>query len=506
MHGETPKATRPHLSKTRVVAGWKCPGYLWWKVHRPDADELQPSVADEDRMDQGTAFGELATDEFPGGILIDLPYDQMHEKVEMTREALATGAPAIFEASFWEDEVFVAVDILEQHGDAFHLIEVKATTRVKEEHIPDAAVQLHVLRRAGLPVDRVSLMHLNPEYRHPGPESLFTLSNITADVKAFLPEVPGLIQSCHDVLGSEDPGPEIGVPCTRFRPHCPLDGICWPQEPDHIRRLAGVGIKTALRYMDDGVHTFGDLPPGARLGEKAQRQLESWRTGEVKVEPTLMNDLEPFRGRVGFLDFETVMRAVPVWDGLAPWGMVPVQFSYHERQSDGSYAHQEWLAEGSGDPRRKCAEELLKATKNAERVGTYTGYEERCINVLKDAVPDLAPQLDDLISRLVDLKKVLEKNVAHPDFQGSYSIKDVLTPLVPTLSYEGMEVADGMTASVRLFRMMMEGDAMPSDEYQAERRALLDYCELDTQAMVELYEAMEGLVGGGGFRRSIRHP
>jgi len=47
------------------------------------------------------------------------------------------------------------------------VIEVKASNSRKPEHLPDAAVQLHVLRRAGLQVERAEVMHLNPECRFP---------------------------------------------------------------------------------------------------------------------------------------------------------------------------------------------------------------------------------------------------------------------------------------------------------------------------------------------------
>jgi predicted RecB family nuclease len=484
---------RPHLSKSRIVAGWKSPRYLWWKVNRPEAPEMQPSVADLDWMEQGGQVGVLATTRFPGGVLIDLPYDQMAGKVEATRQALDAGAPAIFEASFWEDEVFVAVDVLERQDDTFRLIEVKATTRVKDAHIPDAAIQLYVLRKAGLDVREVVLMHLNPEYRHAGPEDLFTLSDIMAEAEAFLPEIPALIEACHDVLAGPDPGPCRGDQCGRGDWTCPLDALCWPQDPDHIRRLAGVGTKTALRYMARGVHTFDDLPPDARLSDKARRQLEVWRSGEMRVESTLAEDLEPFRCRLGFLDFETISRAVPPWDGLSPYGIVPIQFSYHERQPDSSYTHADWLAEGAGDPRPEIARALVEAARHADRVVTYTNYEKRCIGALRSAVPELDAELSDLESRLLDLKKVVERNLAHPDFMGSYSIKDVLTPLVPDLSYQGLEVADGMTASVELARMMLEADSMTDEDRLAKRAALLEYCKLDTWAMVRLLERLEEL-------------
>ena len=101
--------------------------------------------------------------------------------------------------------------------------------------------------------------------------------------------------------------------------------------------------------------------------------------------------------------------------------------------------------------------------------------------------------MDDLISRLVDLKKVVEKNLAHPDFHGSYSIKDVLTPMVPDLTYDGLAVADGMTASVKLAQLMLEGDSFTPAQREAERRDLLEYCKLDTEAMVRLLEKLEEL-------------
>ena len=83
---------------------------------------------------------------FPGGVLIDLPHGAVEERVGQTREAIAGDAPAVFEASFPKSTTFVAVDILDRHPGGFHLIEVKSSTSQKPEHIPDVAVQLHVLR------------------------------------------------------------------------------------------------------------------------------------------------------------------------------------------------------------------------------------------------------------------------------------------------------------------------------------------------------------------------
>ena len=482
------------LAKSRFVAGWQCPRLLWWRVHRADDPAMQPDVAARDRMEQGNEVGYLATQRYPGGVLIDLPYDQMEAKVQATRAAMADGAPAIFEASFMEDGVFVAVDVLERIPGGWRLIEVKSSSARKEEHLPDVAIQLHVLRRAGLDVREALLMHLNKEYRQGGAEDLFVLEDLLPEAEAMQADIPGFIDHFKAILEGPDPGPCVGDQCSAMK-DCPLDAACWPQDEDHIRRLYGVGTATALSFMARGVHRFGDLGPDDTVREPARRQLEAWARRELLVEPGLDDALEPFRGRVGFLDFETVQRALPPWPGVAPWQQIPVQFSYHERQEDGTWRHEEWLAEGWDDPRPRIARALVDATRGAERVAMYTSFERTRIRELARAVPELAGELTALDERLIDLKKVIEKHVAHPDFLGSYSIKDVLTPLVPDLGYDGLEIADGMTASVELARLLRDGATMDPEAYQAKRAALLKYCELDTWAMVRLMERLEELAG-----------
>lgn len=69
--------------------------------------------------------------------------------------------------------MFVAVDVLERNGDGFTLIEVKSSSSQKDEHIPDAAIQTHVLRQCGITVQRAEIMHLNKEFRFPDEGDLF---------------------------------------------------------------------------------------------------------------------------------------------------------------------------------------------------------------------------------------------------------------------------------------------------------------------------------------------
>jgi len=83
---------------------------------------------------------------------------------------------------------------------------------------------------------------------------------------------------------------------------------------------------------------------------------------------------------------------------------------------------------------------------------------------------------------------VIEDHVYHPSFFGSFSIKKVLPVLVPDLSYEGLEVADGDTAITR-FARMARGE-ITADAMEVTRRQLLEYCRMDTLAMVRLHETL----------------
>ena len=167
------------LSKSRFLAGLQCHKQLWWRVHEPDAPELVPNPALRNVLNQGTEVGRVARERVPGGLLIDLPFYEWDNRVAETREALKREPPAIYEATFLADETYAAVDILERGPRGYGVVEVKAANSLKPEHVPDVALQVHVLRRSGLPVERAEVMHLNPDCRHPDLGALFVREDVS---------------------------------------------------------------------------------------------------------------------------------------------------------------------------------------------------------------------------------------------------------------------------------------------------------------------------------------
>src|SRR2546423_11497609 len=194
------------LSKSRYLSGLQCHKQLWWRVHEPDAPELSPTLGQQNLFAQGRDVGERAREHVPGGELIDLPFYQYENKVKATREALQRDLPAIYEAWFFADETYVGVDILERTSRGYTAIEVKASNSRKPEHLPDAAVQVHVLRSSGLQVERAELMHLNRECRFPDLSNLFIREDVTALGEAALIGGPDEVAARR--RGREGPPPD----------------------------------------------------------------------------------------------------------------------------------------------------------------------------------------------------------------------------------------------------------------------------------------------------------
>jgi hypothetical protein len=497
----------PRLSKSKFIAGIQCHKQLWWRVHDPDAPELTPDAGLRHRFDQGLHVGRTARQYIGDGSgeLIDLPVYHLESRVAATTEALRRGArrppQPLFEAGFVADSTYAQIDVLEPirettAGPAFSVIEVKAANRVKQEHIFDVAVQVHVARKTGLRIERAEVMHLNAQCRFPDLGNLFVREDVTSVVEGVLFEIPVLLSEQLQML--EGPLPEVLIGDHCRKPYdCPFVERCWKLPRHHVSTLYRIQHKQVKDYEAQGFETIHDLPTDIELGIIHQRQVKAVQSGKMVVEPTLAKALESFTSPLAYLDFETVSMAIPVWNGCRPWEMVPAQFSCHIESTRGRLTHHSWIAEGPEDPRPAIAEQLVEACQGARKVVAYfANFERDCIRRLALAVPHLAAELTAIEEKLVDLLPLVRNHIYHPDFDGSFSIKRVLPALVPGLSYNDLAIGDGELASVELLRLMFAGERMAEAERSALRGSLQLYCERDTWAMVKLWERIRGLVGG----------
>ena len=483
----------PTLSKSKFVNGLQCLKMLWWRVKEPKAPELAVDPVTQQVFDNGTLVGQVARERFAGGVLLDYAPWQYRERCDATRAAMAADRSALFEASFSANGVFVAVDILERDGDSHRLIEVKSTTKQKSEHIPDVAIQLHVLRAAGVGVSKVEVMHLNRDCHFPDLSNLFTRVDVTDQATALQDGIPDQVEQMQQALAGALPTVDIGDHC--HSPYeCPFKSRCWPEQPkDHVSTLYRIGAR-AQELLAEGFETIHTIPDDYPLGTVAARQLRSVKTGKLIVEPGLREALVAIEQPTAFLDFETIGPPIPVWDGCAPYDAIAVLMSCHVLDAAGNLQHHEYLAEDAEDPRAQVAEAVVRACEGSRTILAYNAsFERGCIERMAEAVPTHRAALTAISERIVDLLPIIRNHVYHPDFGGSFSIKKVLPALVPSMTYSELEIGEGATAQAMLERLLLREASLTPAERETLRRQLLVYCKQDTLAMVRLLEVLRGM-------------
>jgi hypothetical protein len=482
--------SRPYrLTKSRYIKGLICRKALWLQEHDPA--RAGPCTAARERvLDQGIEVGRLAAERFPGGVLVPAGPQEPERALAETRQALACGAPAVFEAAFLHHQTLVRVDVLRlTAGGVWDLIEVKSTTRVKEEHLPDVAVQRFVAEGSGLRLGGVFLMHLNPECTFPDLSDLFVLEDLGAQVAGTLAGVGGELEGFLRLLGERaEPRVPVGPQCTS--PYeCQFRAYCWRRVPEvSVFDVPLLKAEAKAELAARGILDIARIPADFPLPPTSRRFVDLYLGGRARVDwPAIRRELEGLEFPLHFLDFETDNPAVPRFAGLHPFSRLPFQFSCHRLASGGELRHFEHLHAGPGDPRPPLARALGEALGPAGTLVAYNASFEK--SVLQELAAFLEPgrlaaALEAASGRLWDLLAIFREHYQDPAFGGSNSLKSVLPALLPAFSYEGLEVANGEEAQAAWERLigLPEG---PEKSRLAE--ALRAYCRQDSLAMVEIY-------------------
>jgi hypothetical protein len=487
------------LSKSRFQKGLQCERALWLSVHEPDsADPVTESK--QWIFDQGTEVGRLAHGLFPGGVEVTEDHRHQAEAIATTTRLVAEGVSVLYEPAFFFDGVLVRVDAMVKRGDAWDLYEVKSSGSLKPEHVTDAAVQTYVVEGCGLPVRSSNLVHLDTTYVYQGGDydlsQLFAAEDVTDDVRTFIPQVPDVLAGFRAMLDGPEPAVRVGAQC-RAPYTCDFTGRCHAFLPSEhpVTDLPRLSLKALHALLDLGVTCIRDIPDS--FDQLTDNQVETVlvvKRGEPMVRADALADaLHGLTWPVYHLDFETVNPALPLWAGTRPYETVPFQYSVHVHHEDGALEHRDYLHAHPSDPRRPLAERMLADLGEIGSVTHYTSYEDRMLQGLALALPDLAPRIEDVRRRLFDLEPVIKKCTKHPDACGRTSIKYVLPAWCPDMSYDGLAIADGQTASVRYVKAV-RGIADPAVA-QRTYADLVEYCGLDTLAMARLLDRLRGLAG-----------
>jgi len=486
------------LSKSQYTKYLQCPKLFW--LYRNDRDKLTPpSVLQQQIFDTGSAVGDLAQQLFPGGTEVPFDVSDVPGMVQKTQNLIDGGATVVYEASFLFDDLFAAVDILIFSQGKWHIYEVKSSTGVKETYLDDAAVQMYVLKQAGINVGTVNVVHINNRYVRKGDlniQELFSIVNVTKAVLQRQKPISGSIAAMKNILNGSEPDVPIGPHC--FQPYdCSACDYCWKTlakvPDDSVFTLTRALMEQKFELYHAGIIKLSDVP----LEDRTPMQIRQISGREYTDKESLQSFIAAFRYPVAHLDFETFQQAVPEYDGLRAFQQIPFQYSIHIEtlnESDGrqSLEHKEFLAPVGVDPRRLLAEQLIQDLPAEGTILAYNrSFETGVIKRLAETCEDLSESLLSIAHRIEDLMIPFQKGwVYHPGMNGSYSIKKVLPALVPEMgkAYKDLPVVhDGGEASSLWSSLPFYEDP---EEVETIRRGLLEYCKLDTLAMVEILKVL----------------
>lgn len=487
----------PRLSKSQYVRGRRCAKRLYLYYFHRDLMK-PPSLFEDGILKQGTEVGELARTLFPHGELIHEGADQPLEALGHTARAIASGRTVLFEAAVEFEDILIRADILVKNDlGAWDLIEVKSSTNHGEprrEYILDLAIQKYVLQGSGLPVGSARLARLRANYRRQASldlHQLFVMEPMDERITSELESVPAYLRELRAALRAESPPPtKIGTICKGSRP-CEFKDHCWKDLPDDsIHYLFSIRDPQREWLLARNIDRMVDIPDGVLTDLRQIRHVESVRHGEALADlPRIRGYLNKLKYPLHFLDFETFGYAVPRFENTFPYQKLAFQFSLHvQKQKSSPYDHHEFLTTDIAQERRLLAERLTQWIAGEGSVIAYhASFEKGVIDELARDFPELSDKLLSISARLWDLEVPFANRwVCRAAFEGKSSIKMVLPGLLPGVNYSHLEIQNGEQAIQGYLDLIRE--TTPQAEKARLKRALLDYCKLDSWAMVQILE------------------
>ncbi len=347
--------TSPHLTKFRYAAGLQCLRRLWLLVHEPQDREEPPGGSP---LAIGQQIGHHARLLYPGGILVaEQPWQHAQAVAHTAMLMTDPAVPAIFEAAFVHDDLRIRVDVLERHAEGWGLREVKSSSRVKDHHLDDVALQGHVLAGAGVSVGSVEMLHINTEYvRGAGNvdwSMFFARVDVADVVEVRRSALPARLLAMRDCLQLEAaPQVEPGGHC-RTPYGCEFWDRCTAGKPsDWIAYLPRLDTARTQALEALGITEISAIPPDFQLTAKQAIIRDATVSGKPYVAPDLARLLHGFEPPARYLDFEAMMPPVPLYEGTRPYQTLPFQWSLHVVAADGCAATI-WMVE-SGDQDGDC--------------------------------------------------------------------------------------------------------------------------------------------------------
>ena len=494
------------LSKSKYCKCVQCKKILWLEKYKPEA--IKPS--DKDAIfENGKKVGELAKGLF--GKYEDVEFDKNLEAMICKTDELLKNKPNIItEASFNYNNNFCSVDILKNDVDGVEIYEVKSSTKMYDIYIDDASYQYYILSNLGYNVKKVAIVHINKSYirqKELELNKLFTIEDITEIAISKKEEIANEIDEINKFMEEhkEKNEPNIDIEPKCLDPYvCDFWEYCTRNLPKpnifDLSILGNNAKKIKFEKYYEGKVSFEDLQH-EDLQERALEQIDfELNDLEPKIDKEAIKEiLDSLKYPLYFIDYETYQTAIPEIIGTEPYQQLPFQYSLHIIKEKGApLEHKEFLAEiDDKDFIRHFAESMINDLPENGSVIIYNkSFEPARNDEIAKMYPDLKDELERINKNIVDFMVPFKQRKYYmKEMHGSASIKTVLPSLYPDdpeLDYHNMPVVHNGDEASKAFVSLKN---KTKEEQEEIRKGLLAYCELDTYAMVKIWEKFKEIVG-----------
>ena len=499
-----------NLSKSLYTKGLQCEKALWLKKYRPEV-LTPPSPQLQAVFKTGNEVGELACDLFPGGKEVPFKGTSFKEKISLTQKWLNEGAQTIYEATFSFDDILVMVDILHQNENgSFEMYEVKSSTWNEGKSIDDIykfihdiSIQYYVLTNLGYDVSDTFITLLNTDYVR-GSEidlnGLFSNVRVTNEVLELNHSIPKNIERFREALKDLKNEPKIDIGYHCHNPYdCDAEDYCW-REQRQIPEYSVFDIfpfnKTAksLQLYREGITAIEDIPDNFKLSPTQEIKVDIWKYQKNIVnKEAIKNFVDSLRYPIYHFDFETLNPAIPKFEGLSSYEKYPFQYSIHIEHEDGTLEHKEYLAEPDKDPREQIARKITEDIPKDSFVMAYNiSFEKSVIKKLANQFPVYSDHLMSLYDNFIDLQTPFKnRDYLTPEMRGKSGLKTILPILVPEMdkAYKDLDMVHEGGEAMDIYKKL--ADTKDLEMLSRYKSALIEYCKLDTLAMVKILQKLK---------------
>lgn len=280
-------------------------------------------------------------------------------------------------------------------------------------------------------------------------------------------------------------------------------------------------IADKYQLINEGYYKFDDVPQEWLEKKKHLIQRDCYDNGTEYIDKDKMQYwFSRLEYPIYHFDFETFGCPLPRFRGEEPYRQSVFEFSLHIEREPGICDKERdnfiFLNKECFDDERKALAKAIidhfefneDGTLKGTMLAQNTSFEVGRLKELSKLFPEYSTKLLAICDKSADLMHLLKNNEMykglenadvfnyyHKDLSGSYSIKKTLPTLVPSLTYKGMDVGNGVQAYIAYINYdsptPTSFDKRNVMHNKAERReALKRYCQQDTWAMVEILRAV----------------